>query len=50
MEKYKFVRKGALEGFDKFEKRLNEMAATGWRVVNFTQDHGGIVVLLERTR
>ncbi|WP_339787255.1 MAG: hypothetical protein ACMVP2_05685 [Imperialibacter sp.] len=50
MDKYKFLKKGAFENLEKFEKKLNEMVATGWRVVNFTNDHGGYVVLLERIR
>ncbi|CAD5254030.1 MULTISPECIES: hypothetical protein [unclassified Imperialibacter] len=50
MEKYKFLKKGGLESLEKFERKLNEMVMTGWRVVNFTNDHGGFVVLLERIR
>lgn len=50
MDKYKFLKKGAFESLEKFEKKLNETVNAGWRVVNFTEDHGGIVVLLERTR
>jgi hypothetical protein len=50
VEKYKFLQKGSFESLAKFEKKLNEMVSTGWRVVNFTNDHGGFVVLLERVR
>lgn len=45
-----FLKKGAFESLNKFEKKLNETVGSGWRVVNFTNDHGGIVVLLERNR
>jgi len=50
MQKYKFLQKGTFESLDKFEKKLNEVVSGGWKVINFTEDHGGIVVLLERTR
>ena len=50
MQKYKFLTKGFMESMDKFEKKLNATVDTGWKVVNFTTDHGGIVVLLERVR
>lgn len=51
MQKYKFLTKGFLESMDKFEKKLNATVDAGWKVVNFTTDHGGgIVVLLERVR
>ncbi len=50
MNKYKFLKKGVFESLDKFEKKLNEKVTEGWRVVNFTNDHDGIVVLLERIR
>jgi len=50
MQQYKFLKKGAFESLDKFEKKLNEVANTGWKVINFDYDHGGVVVLLERSR
>ncbi|MFK7952913.1 MAG: hypothetical protein AB8B73_08700 [Ekhidna sp.] len=48
MKNYKFLKKGAFENLDKFEKRVNEETARGLRVINFTQDHGSIIVLLEK--
>ena len=50
MKSYKFLKKGAFENMEKFEKRVNEEASKGLRVINFTQDHSGIIVLLERER
>lgn len=50
MKTYKFLKKKAFESMESFEKRMNEQAAQGQRVVNFTQDHGGIMVLLERDK
>lgn len=50
MNSYKFLKKKAFESMDSFEKKLNEQAAQGQRVVSFTQEHGSIIVLLERTK
>ena len=50
MEKYKFIKRKGFEKMEKFEARINEMATNGWRVVNFTQDHGGLVALMEKIR
>jgi hypothetical protein len=50
MKTYKFLKKKAFENMESFEKRLNEQATQGQTVVSFTQDHGGIIVLLERER
>ena len=50
MGNYKFLRKKAFENQDKFEKRVNETAAQGWKVVNFVSDNSSIVVLFERVR
>ncbi len=50
MKTYKFFKKKAFESLDSFEKRLNEQANQGQKVVNFTQDHGSIIVLLEKER
>ena len=50
MEQYKFLKKKNLEKLESFEKRVNEVAMSGWKVVNFTQDHGGILVLFEKMK
>lgn len=50
MNTYKFLKKKAFESMESFEKRLNEQASQGQKVVSFTQDHGGIIVLLERVK
>lgn len=50
MKNYKFLKKGSFENLEKFEKRVNEEASKGQRVVSFTQDHGVIIVLLEKER
>lgn len=50
MKSYQFLKKGSFENLDKFEKRINEEASKGYKVVNFTQDHGVIIVMLEKER
>lgn len=50
MGNYKFLKRKGFESLDKFEKRINEIASQGWKVVNFTSDHGGLIVLFERVR
>lgn len=50
MSQYKFVKKGLFESLSKFEKKLNDTANSGWRVVNFSYQHGEMIVLLERNR
>lgn len=35
---YKIIQKGPFEKLDKFEKRLNELAMSGWRVVTSLGD------------
>ena len=50
MPNYKFLKKKAFEKIEKFEKRVNDMAMQGWKVINFTREHGEIVVLFERDR
>lgn len=46
--KYKFFKKGSFESLDKFEKRLNEEASLGWRVINIVTIGGYIAALMER--
>ena len=41
---YKIIQKGPFEKLDKFEKRLNEMAMSGWRVVT-SMNHGTYLIL-----
>ena len=36
---YKIVHKGPFEKVAKFEKRLNELAMSGWRVVTALDDY-----------
>jgi len=50
MAQYKFLKKKAFEKLDDFESRVNESAMGGWHVINFTQDHGGILVMLEKNK
>lgn len=50
MNKYQFITKGAFEKSAKFEKRLNELASSGWHAVSMASDHGQITVLMERNR
>lgn len=50
MAQYKFLKKGSFENLEKFENKVNEVANSGWKVLNFTQDHGGIIVLFEKNR
>ena len=50
MNNHKFLKQKAFEKLDSFEKRLQEISNQGWKVVNFTSDHGSIIVMLERER
>lgn len=50
MNKYKFIKQKAFEKLESFEKRLQETIGQGWKVINFTSDHGSITVMLERER
>ena len=50
MGNYKFLSSKTFEKLEKFEKRVNEMSAQGWRVVNFASDNGIMTVLFERVR
>lgn len=47
---YKFLKKGFFESLNAFEEKLNAEVRDGWKVVNFTNDHNAIVVLLERSK
>jgi hypothetical protein len=49
MDRYRFLRKKSWESLEKFETRLNESTSRDWKVLNFVQD-GGILVLLEREK
>jgi hypothetical protein len=46
--KYRFFKKGAFESIEKFEKRLNDEASLGWRVVNFVTIGSQQAALLEK--
>jgi len=46
--KYKFFKKGTFETLEKFETRLNEEAAMGWKVINIVTMSGYIAALMER--
>ena len=46
--KYKILRRKAFESLEKFENRLNDECAKGWRAISIGTEHSGIVVLLER--
>jgi hypothetical protein len=50
MGRYKIVSKGVFERTSKFEERLNQMAAEGWRVVSSSTESGVIYVIMERER
>lgn len=50
MTNYKFLKKNSFEKLGSFENKVNEEAARGWKVVNFTQDHGGVLVLMEKEK
>lgn len=50
MATYKFLSSKTFEKLTKFEKRVNEMSAQGWKAVNFTSDNGIMTVLFERIR
>ncbi len=41
---YKLVNKGPFEKVEKFEKRLNELSAQGWRVIT-SMTQGAYLVL-----
>lgn len=46
--KYRILRRKAFESLGKFENRLNEECAKGWRAISISTEHAGIIVLLER--
>ncbi len=46
--KYRFFKKGAFENLEKFELRLNQEAALGWRVVSLVPYGGNYMALLEK--
>ena len=50
MQKYHFFKRGAFESLTKFEKRLNDFADSGWKVVGLYSDNGESVVLMERIK
>ncbi len=50
MPAYKFLKKGSFEKIDKFEKRVNDMAAQGWKVKSFTNYGADLIILFERDR
>lgn len=47
---YRFLKKGLFQSLSSFEEKLNNEVREGWKVVNFTNDHNSIVVLLERSK
>ena len=50
MGNYKFIKKGLFEGLNSFQEKLNAEVREGWKVVNFTNDHNSLIVLLERAK
>ena len=50
MQLYKFLKKGTFESLEKFEKKVNEEARGGWKVINFAHDYESVIVLFERVR
>ncbi|WP_155182518.1 hypothetical protein [Fulvivirga lutimaris] len=50
MENYKFLKKGLFESLSSFQEKLNAKVHEGWKVVNFTNDHNSLIVLLERVK
>jgi hypothetical protein len=49
MEKYIIVRGKAFESVDKFQKRVNEQAAKGYKALSIT-GAAGTIVLMEKTQ
>ena len=48
---YKIVKKGLFESIEKFENRLNELAAEGWVAVSISSEHNNsVVVLMKKER
>ena len=45
---YKLIQKGPFEKAEKFERRLNEMAAQGWRVITNMSQGAYLVMGKER--
>jgi hypothetical protein len=37
------------DGGNELERRLNELASVGWKVLTMTSDEAGYVVMLQRT-
>lgn len=50
MREYQFINKGTFESLAKFEKKLNNKAMEGWRVVNIITLSSGVVALLEKVK
>lgn len=48
IERYRFLKKKAFESTQKFENRLNDECAKGWRAISMSSDNGTFIVLLER--
>jgi hypothetical protein len=48
IEKYRFLKKNTFESTQKFQIRLNEECAKGWRPISMSSDNGTFIVLLER--
>ena len=46
--KYRLIKKGAFESLKKFEQRLNEECAGGWKAISISDANSSITVLLER--
>ena len=45
---YRILRAKAFESREKFEKRVNDESALGWKVIGFTEGHSGYSVMLEK--
>ncbi|MFY0674490.1 MAG: hypothetical protein JXQ87_13900 [Bacteroidia bacterium] len=46
--KYRFFKKSPFESLEKYEKRLNDEASLGWRVINFVSIGNHQAALLEK--
>lgn len=45
---YKIVKKGLFESIEKFEGRINELAADGWIAVSISSESNNSIVVLMR--
>ena len=45
---YKIIKAKAFESREKFENRVNEECALGWKVIGFTESNVGYSVMIEK--